>query len=144
MTKEPIFKRSIPIQLRFNDVDGFGHINNNSYFAFYDLGKEDYLMNIIDRDFYKKDVVPVVANIKADFFYPIFHGDQIEMQTRVSHLGTKSFTLHQRAINVKTNMVVCECKTVVVSFSLKAQSPVVIPDFIRTKIEEFEQDNLEH
>jgi acyl-CoA thioesterase FadM len=28
---EPVFKRRIPIQLRFNDVDGFGHINNNAY-----------------------------------------------------------------------------------------------------------------
>ena len=56
MEKEPVFKRSLPIQLRFNDVDGFGHINNNAYFAYYDLGKEDYLMNITDREFYSRDM----------------------------------------------------------------------------------------
>jgi acyl-CoA thioester hydrolase len=144
MEKEPVFNRSLPIQLRFNDVDGFGHINNNAYFAYYDLGKEDYLMNITDREFYSRDIVPVVANIKADFYYPIFHGDLIEMQTRVSHLGTKSFTLHQRAINTQNNLVVCECKTVVVSFSREAQMPVPIPEEIRRKIEDFEGDNLEH
>jgi acyl-CoA thioester hydrolase len=142
-TNESLFKRRIPIQLRFNDADGFGHINNNSYLAYYDLGKEDYLMNIIDHEFYRRDVVPVVANINADFYHPIFHGDNIEMQTRIARIGSKSLTFHQQAVNVKTGIVVCECKTVVVCFSLKAQSPVQVPDYIRKTVEDFEGDNLD-
>ena len=33
------FNHTLPIQLRFNDVDKFGHVNNTVYFSFYDLGK---------------------------------------------------------------------------------------------------------
>lgn len=135
---EPVFKRRVPIQLRFNDVDGFGHINNNAYLAYYDLGKEDYLMNLIDREFYRRDIVPVVANIKADFFHPIFHGDEIEMQTRISRLGSKSITFHQQAVNINTQQVLCECYTVVVTYSLSQQAPVEIPTWMREKIEDFE------
>ena len=31
------FKHSVPVQLRFNDADALGHVNNSVYFTFYDL-----------------------------------------------------------------------------------------------------------
>ena len=37
--EEIAFHHTLPIQLRFNDVDKFGHVNNTVYFSFYDLGK---------------------------------------------------------------------------------------------------------
>jgi acyl-CoA thioester hydrolase len=95
-------------------------------------------MNLIDREFYRRDIVPVVANIKADFFPPIFHGDEIEMQTRISRLGSKSITFHQQAVNINTQQVLCECYTVVVTYSLSQQAPVEIPTWMREKIEDFE------
>lgn len=36
------FKHSVPVQLRFNDADALGHVNNSVYFTFYDLGKTEY------------------------------------------------------------------------------------------------------
>ena len=36
-----VFRHRLPIQIRFNDVDRYGHVNNNAYFAFYDLGRSD-------------------------------------------------------------------------------------------------------
>ena len=31
------FHNVVPLQIRFNDVDKFGHVNNTIYFQFYDL-----------------------------------------------------------------------------------------------------------
>ena len=31
------FKHSMPAQIRFSDVDQFGHVNNSVYFHLYDL-----------------------------------------------------------------------------------------------------------
>ena len=56
-----VFRHRLPIQIRFNDVDRYGHVNNNAYFAFYDLGKEDYLNNVLKLDYRNRDVVPVMA-----------------------------------------------------------------------------------
>ena len=134
------FRHRLPIQLRFNDVDRYGHVNNNAYFAFYDLGKEDYLVKVLNVNYRNADVVPVVANINADFFTPIFYGDPIVVETRISHLGQKSFTLEQRAINEKTGNVVCQCATVMVCFSLKTQTSADIPDAYRQAIINYEKD----
>ena len=33
---QAVFRHSLPVQIRFNDVDRYGHVNNNAYFAYYD------------------------------------------------------------------------------------------------------------
>ena len=54
--KEEKFYHRLPIQIRFNDVDRYGHVNNNAYFAYYDLGK-DALEN--GASFNKLSTLPV-------------------------------------------------------------------------------------
>ena len=86
---EPIFYSKIDIQIRFNDLDAYRHVNNNSYFSYYDLGKDEYFREVFPPDFRLQTVVPIIANIKADFLQPIFYGDKIVMETRCSRLGTR-------------------------------------------------------
>lgn len=137
---EEKYYHSLPIQIRFNDVDRYGHVNNNAYFAYYDLGKEEYLRHVLKVDYRASDVVPVIANISADFIMPIFYGDNIIIETRVSHIGNKSFTLKQRAINQETKCVVCQCSTVMVCFNLKTQQSAELPEAYRQAFEDFEKD----
>lgn len=33
----------LKVQLRFNDIDILGHLNNTVYFSLYDLGKARYM-----------------------------------------------------------------------------------------------------
>ena len=134
------FHHKLPIQLRFNDVDRYGHVNNNAYFAYYDLGKDAYLRQVLGEDFRHEDVVPVIANIDADFISPVFFGDKIEVETAISHIGQKSFTLSQQAVKAGTGEVVCRCNTVMVCFSLKRQCSADMPDKFRESIIDFEQD----
>ena len=75
METEAVYHHRLPIQIRFNDVDRYGHVNNNAYFAYYDLGKQEYLQNVLKVDYRSSEIVPVIANINADFIFPIFYGD---------------------------------------------------------------------
>ena len=42
MAEDIKFRHTMPVQIRFSDVDQFGHMNNSVYFSLYDFGK-DYL-----------------------------------------------------------------------------------------------------
>ncbi len=137
-TEEGVYRHSLPIQIRFNDVDRYGHVNNNSYFAYYDLGKEEYLRHVL-RDHYREaGIVPVIANINADFIRPIYYGDEIEIETRVARIGRKSFTLAQRAVNRKTGDVMCKCDTVMVCFDFNTQQSADVPEACRRAFESYE------
>ena len=89
-------------------------------------------------DFRLQPVVPLVASIHADFIEPILYEDQIVIETRVSRLGNKSFTLQQRAVNQVTERVVCQAETVMVCVDLKKGHSVEIPDSYRHAIEQYE------
>ena len=45
-TKRNDYHHVMPLQIRFNDVDKFGHVNNTVYFQFYDTTKTDYIATV--------------------------------------------------------------------------------------------------
>ena len=116
----------MPAQIRFSDVDQFGHVNNSVYFSLYDLAKTTYFKDVLSLSEWG-DVVVVVANINANFFQPVFFSDEMEIATAAVHLGNKSFTLLQRAVSKNTGEVKCECQTVLVMYDLLSKEPMLIP-----------------
>ena len=40
------FRHQLPLQIRWNDVDQFGHVNNGVFFQFYDTAKTDYIATV--------------------------------------------------------------------------------------------------
>ncbi len=112
------FHHTLPIQLRFNDVDKFGHVNNTVYFSFYDLGKTEYFSSVCKGVNWEKDGI-VVVHIEANFLSQIFGSDNVAVQTAVTEIGTKSFHLVQRVIDIKTEEVKCICTSVMVFYDLE-------------------------
>lgn len=115
--EEIVFHHILPIQLRFNDVDQFGHVNNTVYFSFYDLGKTDYFQTVCPHVDWGRDGV-VVVHIETDFLAQIRATEPIAVETAVTAIGTKSFDLLQRAINTQTCEIKCICRSVMVAFDL--------------------------
>lgn len=115
--EEIAFHHILPIQLRFNDVDQFGHVNNTVYFSFYDLGKTDYFQTVCPHVDWGRDGV-VVVHIETDFLAQIRATEPIAVETAVTAIGTKSFDLLQRAVNTQTGEVKCICRSVMVAFDL--------------------------
>lgn len=88
MEEEIKFRHIMPAQIRFSDVDQFGHVNNSVYFSLYDLAKTNYLKEVLKTlDF--GDMAVVVANINANFFSPVFFSDELLIETATVQRETK-------------------------------------------------------
>jgi acyl-CoA thioester hydrolase len=136
-----VFKSKVPIQVRFNDVDIIGHVSNTVYLNYYDAGKMDYFDLVIPEiDF--SGLAVVGASIKIDYLKPIFMRYNIYVETRISVLGNKSFTMEHLLINSDNGDLLSTCTAVVVCFDIKAQTSCVIPDDWRKRIIEFEGEQL--
>ncbi|WP_071147225.1 acyl-CoA thioesterase [Bacteroides ihuae] len=135
------FHHSLPIQLRFNDVDKFGHVNNAVYFTFYDLGKTEYFASVCPHVDWNRDAI-VVVNIEATFLSQILPADHVAVQTAVYQIGNKSFHLIQQVIETETNEVKCICKSVMVAFDLKKNESKELEDEWKEAICKFEGRNL--
>ena len=136
-SEETLFHHELPAQLRWSDVDQFGHVNNNVYFSLYDMCKTRYFIDVAGEDIFQRITI-VVANINANFIAPIYYPDEIVIQTTMEKIGRKSFTLLQRAVNARTREVKCECRTIMVCYDREQGCTILMPDDVRQKIEEYE------
>ena len=126
------FRHRMPAQLRFSDVDRFGHVNNSVYFSLFDMCKTCYFHDVVGADIFNR-MAPVIVHIDAKF------PDEIVIDTSIIKIGNKSFTLLQRAVNKRTNEVKCYCETVMVMMDTTVNKSVEIDEEFRTKVLDFEQ-----
>lgn len=140
---EQTFKHEIPLQLRFNDIDILGHLNNSVYFNFFDLGKSRYFEAVRGEklDWHNADVV--IASIQADFLAPVFYNEQIAVQTAVTEIGNKSFKMLQRIINTRTGQIKCNCTSIMVGFDIATiQSKEISQEWKKDIMAYEERDDL--
>lgn len=135
-------KYRMPAQIRWSDVDQFGHVNNSVYFSLYDLAKTSYLRDVVGVKSFS-DYAIVVANINANFFIPIFFNEEVVIETSVIQLGNKSFTLLQRVVDPVKEEIKCECRTVMVYFDLKKAEPTPLLQEHKEAICRYEGKTLE-
>lgn len=143
MVEDVKFRHTMPAQIRFSDVDQFGHVNNSVYFSLYDLAKTTYVKEVLSGRMKWNEVGIVVANINANFMSPIFFMDNVNIETATVELGNKSFILMQRAVDAESGVVKCECRTVMVVYDLKKQTPMQMPDEYKQAICEYEGRTLD-
>lgn len=138
----PTFHHIYPLQLRFNDIDSLGHVNNSVYFTFYDLGKSRYFETVKKQsiDWRKADVV--IANVNADFLSPIYSYEQIAVETCCIEIGNRSFKLMQRIVNTTTGEIKGVCRTIMVGFDVEAGVSAPISDEWKDAIRQYEGSDL--
>lgn len=138
---EIVYHHSLPIQLRWNDADQFGHINNTLYFQYYDMAKMDYFANIPDTHVDHRHAI-VTVHVDADFLSQVHIGDHVSVETAVTHIGHKSFRLSQRLVDNDTHEVKCVGTTIMVAYDLELNEAVEMwPEWVNA-IEKFEGHNL--
>ena len=132
------FRHRMPAQLRFSDVDRFGHVNNSVYFSLFDMCKTRYFNDVVGTDIFDR-MAPVVVHIEANFISPVYFPDEIVIDTSIVKIGNKSFTLMQRALNQRTEEVKCYCETVMVMMDTVTNESVEIDSEFRTKVSSYEK-----
>ena len=113
------FKHMVDVQIRFNDLDMLGHVNNGVYLSYFDLGKTGYFTDVATRDVDWNGINIVVVNLNVDFFAPTFINEHIAVLTQVVSIGQKSLTMEQRLVNVQTGQVKCMARTVMAGIDLR-------------------------
>ncbi len=132
------FRHRIDLQMRFNDIDILGHLNNTVYFSFYDTGKAYYLNAVNNGHMNWQRVESVIANVDCAFIAPSFFGEPLEICTRCEHMGEKSLTLLQMIINKESREVKSLCRTVMVAYDPDTKLSTRLPEHWRKGIDLYE------
>ncbi|MDE6198089.1 MAG: acyl-CoA thioesterase [Muribaculaceae bacterium] len=135
------FRHRLPLQIRFNDVDMFGHVNNAVYVQFMDMGKLAYFKQFMAGGFEKEEAVPVVADIHCTYYAPTLIDERIEVLTALETIGSSSFVLQQRIV-AADGSVKCTARTVMVNIDTRTGAPTPVSDRWRTALSQYEGRDL--
>lgn len=84
------YKVFYPITTRWADNDIYGHVNNVTYYAYFDSAANRYLIEEGGLDISKGDVVGFVVSSGCEYHAPIAYPEVIEAGVRVDRLGNSS------------------------------------------------------
>lgn len=118
------------IQLRFNDTDALGHVNNSSFAHYAEIGRIEFLEAIG-----AKVSTVILAHIELDFRAQVLFGANVQVETGLEQLGNSSLTMVQRIL--ADGELACDVKSVVVNFSYSANKPERISDLARERLEPY-------
>lgn len=132
---------NIPIQLRFNDIDQMGHVNNAVIMEFFDLGKSEYF-TAVGLPPEEGDFTVMVVHVEVDFLSQIRFHDHVHVVTHVDHFGTKSLSVKQQVVNSDNGTVCATCRTVMAGYCRSTRSSAVIPNTIKEAILRYEEEAM--
>lgn len=135
------FRHVWPIEVRFRDLDVFGHVNNGTLFTYIETARIHYLVDVGIRSPRAGwgDQAFILAHINCDFRKPIVYGQKVEVGSRITQINRSSLRLEHRV--EADGELAAEGYGVLVRYDYGTNQSVLISPEMRAKIEAFEQDS---
>jgi len=129
-----------PIEIRYNDTDALGHVNNAVYFSYFEMARSGYYTEVVGHPFGTGPNADkrtfVIAEAHITYRLPAFYGEPLWCAVRVGWVSRSAFSLEYR-VEVEASAlgqarVAADGSTVQVFYDLKRGRPMRTPaDLLR-------------
>jgi acyl-CoA thioester hydrolase len=139
------FRHRTRLEVRFRDIDAFGHVNNASFVTYLEQARVRFLIDTLQVDVVQS--LPVIlAALTVDFRAPILFGQQVGIGTRVDWIGNTSLSMsHEMTASdpADGDRLVAEASTILVAYDYESEQPIRVPDAWRDAFATHEGRSLE-
>jgi acyl-CoA thioester hydrolase len=118
--------------VRFNDLDMLGHVNNNMMGSYFENARVGLIMETCP-DWPRGDYLFVLASITYDFYHELHYGYDVKVGTKLVRFGRSSMIL-QSTLWRTDNQPIATSKSVSVLIDQKTRRPMEIPADLRSCI----------
>lgn len=127
------FNHQTKIQIRFSDLDAFGHVNNAVFASYFEMARVNYFDDVLGKRInWKKNGMILAKNI-LEYHLPVFLKDNIFCHTSVTRLGNKSIEI-QNALIRDNNVLVATGIGTLVCFDYEENKTIEILNEWKTLI----------
>ena len=125
-----------PITTRWHDNDIYGHVNNVTYYSYFDSAVNAYLIAEGGLDIHGGEVVGFVVSSSCDYFASVAFPDVIEVGLRVGKLGNSSVQYELAIFKSGEEQACAAGRFVHVFVDRQSNRPVPIPGALRSALEQ--------
>ncbi len=135
------FHYSTPIQIRWNDLDPLGHVNNSLYCTYFEIVRGSYMLTASPSWSWDKDMF-LIASMEVAFYKELtLRATHTTAYCRMSKLGTKSFEVEYAITSMDSKgqtILHALGKSTQVLFNVKEKITMEIPSWLREELALFE------
>lgn len=125
----------VPITTRWKDNDIYGHVNNVTYYAYFDTVANQYLIEKGGLNIHSDPTVGFVVNSGCNYYAPIAFPDKLQGGLRVNRLGNSSVEYGIAIFKEGETTAVADGHFVHVFVDKASNQSVPIPDNIKMALQ---------
>lgn len=133
------FVFSVPIEVRYGDLDPQWHVNNARYLTYLEQARMGYLKQLglfEGNDFFAFNLI--VADIHITYRAPITLGQPVRVWMRTERIGYKSLTFVYEIHDDQSGQLLATAESIMVTFDYHQQKSILVPDQWRQAISQLE------
>lgn len=124
-----------PITTRWKDNDIYGHVNNVTYYAYFDTIANQYLIEEGGLNIHGDPTVGFVVNSGCNYYAPIAFPDKLKGGLRVNRLGNSSVEYGIAIFKESEEVAVADGHFVHVFVDKASNKSVPIPEGIKQALQ---------
>jgi acyl-CoA thioester hydrolase len=129
------FATFLPIATRWMDNDAYGHVNNVTYYSYFDTVVNEHLIRAGGHDLRSAPAIGIVVETACRFHKPLSFPDVIDAGMRVAHIGQSSVAYEIALFRSDDDDAAATGRFVHVWVDRERRRPVAVPQRIRDALE---------
>lgn len=125
----------IDITTRWMDNDVYGHVNNVTYYSYFDTAANTFLIERGGLDIHSAAVIGLVVESACSYHAPVAFPDKLRAGVRVDKLGNRAVTYGIGIFTADSDEAVANGHFVHVFVERDSRTSTPIPAQIRTALE---------
>lgn len=89
-TERAYYHRFYPITTRWMDNDIYGHVNNVTYYSYFDSAANRFLIEECGLDIHNGEIIGFVVSSGCDYHAPVAYPEKLEAGLTIEKLGNSS------------------------------------------------------
>jgi acyl-CoA thioester hydrolase len=142
MSPRPPFKFSATTRVAFSDTDAQGVVYYGRYMPYFDLARVEYHRSLDMLRSEPQDKEFVMRAMHVEYHMPARFDDLIEVDVRISRVGTSSVT-YEFAAYLEGEVLAVTATQTAVLVDLAERKPCPVPGWWRERIRSYEGPQLE-
>ncbi|SDX39254.1 acyl-CoA thioester hydrolase [Marininema mesophilum] len=120
------------LQVRFNECDGLGHVNNAVYYTYMEAARTE-LFQLLDPEMDLNNWKLIVVSTSCEYKAQASFCQWLTVTTEIEKIGTSSFTVRHQILDRQTEELIAIGRAVLVHFNYQEQkSNQLTPLMIKT------------
>jgi acyl-CoA thioester hydrolase len=128
------YRYFVPITTRWMDNDVYGHVNNVTYYSYFDSAANQYLIEH-GLDIHASPVIGLVVESACRYHAPVAYPARLRAGVRVDRLGARAVTYGIAIFLEGDDQAVADGHFVHVFVDRASRTPVAIPSKLRAALE---------